>query len=496
VRNQKIVSRKERNNENMMNEPATVPSRFARHLTGKLPIVAIVGRPNVGKSTLFNRLVGGRRAIVDDLPGVTRDRNYAEADWSGRKYLLVDTGGLDSDADGDLQANVQSQSRLAVAEADAVVFLFDGKGGLNPLDREAVDELRKAGKPVFFAVNKLDSSRRADNLFEFYALGIEPLYSISAEHGLGVGELFDDVMRHFAPRPGDSPSDETDDADLEDTAPEAKAIPPLRVAVVGRPNVGKSTLINRLLGFERSVVDATPGTTRDSLDTPFELLGETCILVDTAGIRRKARVDDRIERFSVSQSLKAVEGGDLIIHVIDGPEGVTDQDAQILSYAVERGKALLLAVNKWDLMSKDSSDVGKYREEVSYRLSFLDFVPITFIAAATGYGVRKMLETGARVVRAYRRKVSTSQLNQALQRIVKAHTVPLFRGKPVKFYYGTQTGTQPPTFTLFVNIAHAVPASYQKYLTSQLREHLGLEQAPIRLRFRARREAETSKRRR
>jgi GTP-binding protein len=219
-------------------------------------------------------------------------------------------------------------------------------------------------------------------------------------------------------------------------------------------------------------------------------------LVDTAGIRRKARINDRIEGFSVSQSLKTVEGGDLIIHVIDGPEGVTDQDAQILSYAVERGKALLLAVNKWDLMSKDSSDVGKYREEVRYRLSFLDFAPITFIAAATGYGVRKMLETGARVVRAYRRKVSTSQLNQALQRIVKAHTVPLFRGKPVKFYYGTQTGTQPPTFTLFVNIAHAVPASYQKYLTGRLREHLGLEHAPIRLRFRARREAETSKRRR
>jgi GTP-binding protein len=453
-----------------------------------LPIVAIVGRPNVGKSTLFNRLVGGRRAIVDDLPGVTRDRNYAEADWSGRKYLLVDTGGLDSDTDGDLQANVQAQSRLAVAEADAVVFLFDGKAGLNPLDRQAVDELRKAGKPVFFTVNKLDSRQRADNLFEFYALGIEPLYSISAEHGLGVGELFDDVMRHFPPLPADSPSDETDDADLEDTEPEAKPVAPLRVAVVGRPNVGKSTLINRLLGFERSVVDATPGTTRDSLDTPFELFGEPCILIDTAGIRRKARIDDRIERFSVSQSLKAVERGDLIIHVIDGPEGVTDQDAQILSYAVQRGKALLLAVNKWDLVSKHSNDAAKYREEVNYRLSFLDFVPITFIAAATGYGVRKMLETGARVVRAYRRKVSTSQLNQALQRIVKAHTVPLFRGKPVKFYYGTQTRTQPPTFTFFVNIAHAVPASYQTYLAGQLRESLGLEHAPIRLVFRPRRE--------
>ncbi len=449
-------------------------------------MVAIVGRPNVGKSTLFNRLVGGRRAIVDDLPGVTRDRNYAEAEWSGRKYLLVDTGGFDAAVDGDLQANVQMQSRMAVAQADAVVFLFDGKGGLNPLDRVAVDELRKSDRPLFFAVNKLDSRQRADNLYEFYALGLEPLYSISAEHGLGVGELFDDVMRHLPAPPADAWSE-----DPEGVEPAKAKVGPLRVAVVGRPNVGKSTLINRLLGFERSVVDSTPGTTRDSLDAPFELRGEPCILVDTAGIRRKARIDDRIERFSVSQSLRAVERGDLIIHVIDGPEGVTDQDAQILSYAVQRGKALLLAVNKWDIMSKDGGDIAKYRDEVSYRLSFLDFAPITFIAAATGYGMRKMLETGARVVEAYRRKVSTSQLNQALQRIVKAHTVPLFHGKPVKFYYGTQTGTQPPTFTLFVNLTHAVPASYEKYLVGQLREQLGLDHAPIKLVFRPRHEDRT-----
>ena len=466
-----------------MNRPAIPPSPLAGNLPPKLPIVVIVGRPNVGKSTLFNRLVGGRRAIVDDLPGVTRDRNYAEAEWSGRKYLLVDTGGFDSESDGGLQVNVQTQSRQAIAGADAVVFLFDGKGGLNPMDRVAVDALRKAGKPVFFAVNKLDSRRRAENLFEFYALGIEPLYSISAEHGLGISELFDDVMQSVGPPLADTSNEETGES-----GPEVESVEPLRVAVVGRPNVGKSTLVNRLLGFERSVVDATPGTTRDSLDTPFELLGESCILVDTAGIRRKARIDDRIERFSVSQSLRAVERGDLIIHLIDGPEGVTDQDAQILSYAVQRRKALLLAVNKWDLMSKDRKDIALYRKEVDYRLSFLDFAPLTFIAAATGFGLRKMLATGARVVRAYRRKVPTSQLNQALQRIVTAHTVPLFRGRPVRFYYGTQTGTQPPTFTLFVNKEHAIPASYQKYLTGQLRENLGLEHAPIKLVFRPRRE--------
>jgi GTPase len=444
----------------------------------KRPIIAIVGRPNVGKSTLFNRLIGERKAIVDDLPGVTRDRNYAEAEWAGCKYLLVDTGGLDS-AGGGLAENVQAQSRVAVAEADAVIFLFDGKGGLNPLDREAVDDLRRADKPVFFAVNKLDSRQRADNLYEFYALGIDSLYSISAEHGLGIADLLDDVIRRF---PG-----ATENRDEEEGTGQ-KTVEPLRVAVVGRPNVGKSTLINRLLGFERSVVDSRPGTTRDSLDTPFELLGEACILVDTAGIRRKARIDDRIERFSVSRSLRAVDRGDLIVHLIDGPEGVTDQDAQIVSYAVQRGRALILAVNKWDLVSKTDGGVEKYREEVKYRLPFLEFAPIVFISASTGYGVRKLLETALGVVKAYRRKVSTSSLNQALQKIVRAHAAPLFRGKPVKFYYATQTGTEPPTFVLFVNLPRAVPESYRKYLTNQLRQLLEFGPAPIRLHLRGRRE--------
>jgi GTP-binding protein len=253
-------------------------------------------------------------------------------------------------------------------------------------------------------------------------------------------------------------------------------------------------LINRLLGYERSVVDSTPGTTRDAVDTPFPFQGEPCILVDTAGIRRKARIDDRVERFSVSRSLNAVDRGDLIIHLIDGIENVTDQDAQILSYAVKRGKALLLAVNKWDVVSKSDGDTDKYREEVNYRLSFLEFVPIVFIAAATGYGVRKMLETAARIVKAYRRKVSTSSLNQALQQIVRAHTVPLYRGKPVKFYYGTQTGTQPPSFTFFVNQPAGVPESYQRYLVNQLRQQLSLDYAPIRLHFRARRDEAKGKR--
>ncbi len=442
----------------------------------KLPLLAIVGRPNVGKSTLFNRLLGERKAIVDDHPGVTRDRNYAEADWAGRSYLLVDTGGLNSDTGNNLDERVQEQSRRAVEEADVVLFLFDGKSGLNPLDREVADALRKVDKPVFFAVNKLDSRRRGDNLYEFYALGIDPLYAISAEHGLGISDLMDDVVQGF-PQPFD-----------EDAEVASEESEPLRVAVVGRPNVGKSTLINRLLGFERAVVDATPGTTRDALDTPFALDGAPCILVDTAGIRRKARIDDRVERFSVNFSLRSVDRGDLIIHVIDGPEGVTDQDAQILSYAVERGKAVLLAVNKWDLLAKGGADAQAYRAEVYYRLSFLDYAPVVFIAAATGFGIRKLIETAAHTVGVYQRKVTTSSLNQALQPIVRAHTPPLWQGKAVKFYYGTQTGTCPPTFTLFVNKPRGVPESYRRYLAHQLRESLGLEGSPIKLIFRPRRE--------
>lgn len=439
------------------------------------PVLAIVGRPNVGKSTLFNKLLGQRKAIVDDSPGVTRDRNYGDAEWAGRKFQLIDTGGLDTDAEGGLEESVQKQSRLALREADVILFLFDGKGGLNPLDREAVGLLRKEDKPVLFAVNKLDSRQRADNLYEFFALGIDPLFSISAEHGLGISDLMDEVVQRF-------PNVEENEAD-----PEADKVP-LRVSVVGRPNVGKSTLINRLLGFERSVVDSVPGTTRDALDTPFELRGEPCVLVDTAGIRRKARINDRLERFSVSHSLRSVDRGDLIIHILDGVEGVTDQDAQILSYACQRGKALLLAVNKWDVVSKNGADVEIYREEVYHQLSFLDFVPVTFISASTGYGVRRMLEMAGSVLQAYGKKASTSAMNQALQRIVRAHAAPLSQGKPVKFYYGTQTGTRPPTFTLFVNTPQAVPESYQRYLIHQLREHLALEYVPIRLVLRARRE--------
>ncbi|HWO43801.1 MAG TPA: ribosome biogenesis GTPase Der [Candidatus Eisenbacteria bacterium] len=441
----------------------------------RLPAIALVGRPNVGKSTLFNRLIGQRKAIVHDLPGVTRDRNYGEAQWKGKRFRLIDTGGLVSDAGGKLEQTIQQQTRRAVEEADALLLMLDGKEGLNPNDREAADFLRRSGKPVFFAVNKIDSPRREDNLYEFYRLGESRLFAISAEHGLGVAELMEAVTASLP-------------AAEESAAPD-EAAEPVRIAVVGRPNVGKSTLINRLVGFERSVVDAAPGTTRDAIDSPFSLNGEPGVLVDTAGIRRKSRVSDRLEYFTIRRSLRSVDRGDLVIHVIDGPEGVTDQDAQILSYAHDRGKAILLAVNKWDRMEAQGADPEAYRRQVYERLPFLEFAPVVLIAAATGFGIRKMLATARAVLADYRRQVPTSVFNQALQSSVKAHAAPFSRGRPVKFYYGTQTGKAPPTFTLFVNAPGSVTEDYRRYLINQFRRALGFSLVPVRLILRARREA-------
>ena len=463
----------------------TKPNAAPQHdpSVNRLPVLAIVGRPNVGKSTLFNRLVKERKAIVHDQPGVTRDRNYGFAEWSDKKFILIDTGGLDVEAQEGLEERVQEQSRNAIAEADVILFLFDGKNGLNPIDREAVDLLRKTDKPVFFAVNKLDTHQKGLDLYEFYSLGLDRLFAISAEHGVGLGELMDEIIS-FLPQEAARDQDDTE---------EKIELPPC-IAIVGRPNVGKSTLTNRLLGFERSVVDAKPGTTRDTVDTPFTLKGQSYILIDTAGMRRKARIDDGVERFSVQRALRVVDRGDLIIHVVDGTEGVTDQDAQILAYAHQRGKALLLVINKWDLVAREGRDIETYREEVYYKLSFLEYVPVVFVSAATGFGVRKMLDTADRVVRAYRRKVQTSMVNQALQAMVRAHPAPQNQGRQVKFYYGTQTGIRPPTFTLFVNTPRAVSESYQRYLIHQLRESLELEYAPVRLVLRARREERKGKR--
>lgn len=446
------------------------------HHARRLPRLAIVGRPNAGKSTLFNRLAGERKAIVDNLPGVTRDRNYGEVEWYGKRFLLIDTGGFEPDPEKGLKRQIQEQSRLAVEEADVILFLFDGKVGLNPLDQEAVKLLRQVKKPVFFAVNKIDAQSKENRLYEFYNLGLNEVFPLSAEHGLGLTELMDQVVSAFP-------------AGLSEvTVEEEEIVRPLRLAIVGRPNVGKSTLVNRLLGFERSVVDSLPGTTRDAVDSPFTWRGEQFTLVDTAGIRRKARIDDRIEHYSVIRSLGSVDRGDLVIHLLDGSEGVTDQDAQILAYVFQRGKGLVLAVNKWDLVPRDSKNTKAYGDQIYRKLSFVDFAPLVFISAIDGHGIQKMMEAVQRVARSCQRRIQTSPLNQALRDLFQRHSPPLAQGRQVKLFYATQTALGPPTFTLFVNTPKGITPDYQRYLIHHLRQALELEGSPIRLVLRARRE--------
>ncbi len=443
----------------------------------RLPVLAVVGRPNAGKSTLFNRLTGRRKAIVDDLPGVTRDRNYGEAEWYGRRFLLIDTGGFEPDPETELKRHIQQQSRLAIEEADVILYLFDGKAGLNPLDRDAVGLLRPVPKPVFFAVNKIDTQTRESRLYEFYSLGLKEIFPLSAEHGLGLSELMDRIASSFPAASGEGASED-----------EESNTGPMSLAVIGKPNVGKSTLVNRLLGYERSVVDSLPGTTRDAVDSPLIWRRRPYTLVDTAGIRRKARIVDRIERYSVVRSLGSVERADMIVHLLDAVEGVTDQDAQILAYACQRGKGVVLAVNKWDLAPGEHRHAKSYAERVYRKLSFLDFAPLVFISARTGHGIGRMMEAVERVASSYQSRIQTSRLNQALRRLFQAHAPALHQGRQVKFFYATQTGSRPPTFTLFVNSPKGLTPDYQRYLVHHLRAALGLESSPIRLALRARRD--------
>ena len=436
----------------------------------KMPLVAIVGRPNVGKSTLFNRLSRARRAIVDDQPGVTRDRNYNQVTWRRHGFVLVDTGGLEPDERDGLKGRILRQTLTAVDEADVIVFLLDGRTGPTPLDTAAAELLRQSPKPVFHAVNKLDTGPRESDLYEFYRLGVDRLFPLSAEHGLGVADLMQEVVDALPQgRPG-----------------AGRAAEPLALAVVGRPNVGKSTLVNRLLGYDRSLVDSRPGTTRDALQADFDWRGSPCRLTDTAGIRRKSRVVDPVERFSVSRALRSVDAGDVVIHLLDGAEGVTDQDAQVMAYGFQRGKAMVLGINKWDLLDTDTLSLRLYRDFLHRRLPFADHVPIVSLSALEGSGMNKLMDTVMRVGNAQRRWIKTPALNRTLRRLTERHSAPQFRGRAVKFYYGTQTDVQPPTFTLFVNYPEAVGSGYRRYLVKSLRTELGLENIPLRLTLRPR----------
>jgi GTP-binding protein len=434
------------------------------------PVIAIVGRPNVGKSTLFNRIVRGKKAIVSNEPGVTRDRNYADVEWDARVFTLIDTGGFEPVSKDRLFVQMREQCQLAMDEAEVILFVMDGKDGFNPSDKEIADILRRLNKPVFYIVNKIDNPKHEEKAFEFYGLGVEPIHSISAEHGYGVDGLMDEVMKVL-------PLLAEEKWDKEAT----------KVAVVGRPNVGKSSLINRILGYKRVIVDEAPGTTRDAIDTFFEKDGKKYVLVDTAGIRRKSRISLRLEKYSIVEALRTIDRSDIALLLLDSTGGVTDQDARIGGFIHEKGKGTIMIVNKWDLVEKDSKTMVEYEEKIRYDLKYLSYAPILFISALTGQRVPKILNLVDRVAEQTRKRIPTSQLNKSFGRWVEKVPPPMYKNRSVKLNYITQVSTAPPTFVISANNPEGIHFSYERYLINQIRETFGFEGVPIRLQFRKKR---------
>ncbi len=436
-----------------------------------LPVVALVGRPNTGKSTLFNRLTHTRRALVAAQPGVTRDRNVGVAEHGGRRFLLFDTGGFEESEDQEIGRAVRGQAVLAAEQADAVVIVVDGRAGLSALDQALFDRLRSLDRPTLVAVNKIDTAKHEDLAVDFYSLGLERLYPISAEHGLGVDELLDDVIGAL---------------------PETEAVEPsgggerTAVAIIGRPNVGKSSLTNRLAGYERSIVTDIPGTTRDPLDTVIDHEGREYLLVDTAGIRRRPKVHQHLERASVVRAFRALERAEVGVLVIDAAEGLTEQDARIAGYAWDRGRALVVVVNKWDAVARGERDRHAFVAKAEERFPSLEVVPMLFMSALTGRGVDKIWAAVDEVVRAHRFRVATADLNRLLQDAVRQQAPPMVRGRRPRLLYATQTATAPPTFVFFGSAAQKISKPYQRYLTNRLRDAFPLVGTPLRLIFRAR----------
>jgi GTP-binding protein len=423
----------------------------------------------VGKSTLFNRLVGRRKAIVDDMPGVTRDRNYSRVDRFDAPFTLIDTGGFEPVSDDRMLQQMREQSRLAMEEADVILFVMDSRQGLTAADREVAEMLRRVDKPVFFVINKVESERQEAELGEFYALGVDGLYPISAEHNRGVDDLMDEVIATF-PRS----AKEEDEEDIT------------RIAVVGRPNVGKSSLVNRLLGFERVVANPVPGTTRDSVDTYFTCNKKRYQLIDTAGIRRKGRISLKVEKYSAVDALRSLDRADVALIVINAEEGITEQDVRIAGYACEAGRACILVVNKWDLLKKDNSTTNKFVENLRIELKYLSYAPIVFVSALTGQRTGKILQMVDEVMEDYSKRISTSDLNRIFKEAVTSHHHPLHQAKRVKFYYATQVGTRPPNFAVFTNCPEGIQESYERYLANRFREAFGFSGTPIRFLFRGR----------
>lgn len=432
-----------------------------------LPVVAIVGRPNVGKSTLFNRIAGERIAIVEDKPGITRDRIYAQGEWTGKRFHLIDTGGLEFGGEDVFIDHVRHQVELAVDEADVIIFVVDGREGLIPSDEEVATWLHRADKPVVLAVNKADNRRLREDMYEFYSLGFDEVIPISALHGTGTGDLLDAVVSRFPDR-----EEEVFD---EDT---------IRVSVIGRPNAGKSSLINAILGQERVIVSPIPGTTRDAVDTPLHRDGQDFVLVDTAGIRKRGKVYESTEKYSVLRALRAIERSDVALIVLDGERGIAEQDKRIAGYAHEAGCASIFVVNKWDAVEKDDKTMDRFRREIMKAFSFMDYAPILFVSAKTGQRVHKILPAVQEVAEQHAMRVSTSVLNQVLTDAMLTTPPPSERGKRLKIRYGTQVSVKPPTIVLFCNDPELAHFSYLRYLENRFREAFGFRGTPLRIRLR------------
>ncbi len=438
------------------------------------PVVAIVGRPNVGKSTLFNRIIGRNLAIVEDMPGVTRDRNYAEAEWEGKPFLLVDTGGFEPETEDPMYTRIREQATLAVEEADFIIFLLDSRQGVMPADIEVSQRLRVSGKPVIYAVNKVDSEKHEEMVPEFYRLGADALFPLSAQHGAGFSELMDklaDMLPVIA-----EPAEEG----------EQVAIP--RIAIIGRPNVGKSSFVNALVGEERMIVSPVAGTTRDAVDSLYQYYGKKYILVDTAGIRSRGRISQGVEKYSVMRAMKSLGRADVALVLIDASEGITEQDERIVGLAHEEGKGIIIVLNKWDLIQDKEEAYKRFMKDVQQRLKFADYAAVITLSAQTRQRITKVFEEIDLVINEREKRVPTAELNRVFEKLAAHHEPPLYRSRRVKYFYITQVAIKPPTFVVFVNYPDGVHFSYLRFIENNLREAFGFRGTPVRIFPKRRRE--------
>lgn len=430
-----------------------------------LPVVAIVGRANVGKSTLFNRLIGHRISIVEDVPGVTRDRIYAKTDWNGKQFHLIDTGGIEMDEADEVVNLIRVQAQLAIDEADVIVFMVDGHDGILPTDRDVAELLRRSGKAIVLAVNKLDHPNHHTATYEFYELGFGEPFAISAEHGMGTGDILDQIVKEF-------PKEIHDETDSD----------AIHVAMIGRPNVGKSSLINALLGENRVMVSEVAGTTRDAIDTPLETAdGQKYVLIDTAGLRRRGKVYENIEKYSVLRALRSIERADVAFIVIDGERGIAEQDKRVAGYALDAGRAAGFIVNKWDIVDKNDKTSHQFVQKLRDEFPFMRWAPVQFVSAITKQRIAKILPMATEIANAHAMRISTSTLNSVIQDATASVTPPSDKGRRLRIYYATQVSVKPPTFAFFVNDRDLMHFSYERYLENQLRAAFGFEGTPIRI---------------